>query len=431
MALRLLSLFCALALGVLVAFYGVQALEPGARAWPYMLLHLVLGLLMLGAWWASGSVAQSRLPSLTRLLLGTGVLARLLLLPLQPFTTHDVDRYLWDGAVVVAGEDPYRLAPDHAQLAELRTQWPVASEHAAYRTVYPPLAIALFSFCARAGPTWAPLIWKSLVTLASLATLWGMLLLLRCYGQERRFSLVALNPLLLLEVGVGAHVDIFAGLAVVWALFSWERQRWTWCGVLLAAGTLCKLTPAVVLLPLGARAWGRSKGLVLGWVGTMILGYGTAFLMGLQPLGFLLGFVSQWRFASPAALLLECFLPPQWAVMVLGGLGLLALLLLAGLLRRSVLSLQEGVVGALALLLALSPVAFPWYLLPLASVVALAPHGSLLLWLLLAPFSYEVLDAFDAHGAWAPARWPPLLVGLGWLVGLGIEGRGRFRKVTC
>ena len=318
-------------------------------------------------------------------------------------------------------------------MIELRTQWPVAQEHSAYRTIYPPLAIAFFSLSALAGPSLGPWIWKLVVTLASLAVLWAMLLLLRRLGQERRFSLVALNPLLLLEVG--AHVDMLAGLAVDCTLFLWERQRWTWSGVLSAAGTLCKLTPAVLLLPLWAQAGDRRKALLLDWVGVMLSGYGLAFLLGFRPLGFLLVFVSEWRFASPVALLLEQFVSPRLVVPVLGGLGISALLLLVLRFRRNfshgLHGLSEGAVWALALLFALSPVAFPWYLLLLASVVALAPRWPLLLWLLLAPFSYEVLDTFDARGSWAPAWWPPVLVALGWLVGLGIEGRGRFRKVAC
>ncbi|WP_237707101.1 hypothetical protein [Pseudoalteromonas sp. BSi20652] len=68
--------------------------------------------------------------------------------------------------------------------------------------------------------------------------------------------------------------------------------------------------------------------------------------------------------------------------------------------------------AALALPLILSPVLFPWYLLPLVPLLALRPNIYLLAWLLLMPMTYEVLGNFLCCQQWQPALWPVVLLGV-------------------
>jgi hypothetical protein len=88
-----------------------------------MALHFVLTAFMLGAWMTARTGVGSR---------GTttaGVLARLSVSFVAPFTTHDVSRHLRDGRVLLEGYDPYRLAPDAEALVALRAYWPTPAEH--------------------------------------------------------------------------------------------------------------------------------------------------------------------------------------------------------------------------------------------------------------------------------------------------------------
>jgi hypothetical protein len=64
---------------------------------------------------------------------------------------------------------------------------------------------------------------------------------------------------------------------------------------------------------------------------------------------------------------------------------------------------------ALSAQVVVSPVAYPWYGSGLAAVSALAPSWWALAVTAALPFSYEVLDGYQATGAWAPAWWPVAL----------------------
>ncbi|WP_293374495.1 glycosyltransferase 87 family protein [Nevskia sp.] len=401
-----------------LAFVGLAALgAPLAQATAshhgsaYLLLHGLMTAAMLVAW----QHTDSR-PSTLRWLLLTGLAARLLLLPAAPFTTHDVDRYLWDGAVAVAGFDPYRVAPADAVVTALRSIWPTPPEHAAYATLYPPGALALFALAASSGPTLAPLLWKLMVTAASLATLWLGQRLLAAWGRERHLALLALSPLLVLESGIGGHVDSFAALALVAALLAATTARWRWAGFAIGLAALVKLLPVLALLPLavfaGRGAWRFLASAAL----TMATAYGLALALGLVPLGSLPLFFEHWRGGAPLFAAAVAVLPLSAA---LAGLAVIALLMLV---RSALLARQQQLAAslpwALAAPLLVSPVLFPWYLLPLVPLAAAVPSWTLLTALSLAPASYEVLDAFDRGDGWHPAVWPVWLLGIGLLLAL-------------
>ena len=178
----------------------VPALPPERRGQAYIALHLLLTVLMLGVWGTgSGSVSGAYRSTLV-----AGVLARVVLLGVPTFTTTDVERYLWDGRVLLAGHDPYQLAPDAAELSGLRATWPTPPEHAGYPTIYPPGALLLFAVAAWSGTAYCAIVWKLLVTAASLVMLWTLGTLARERKVDRHMPLVALSPLLILEGGVGS-----------------------------------------------------------------------------------------------------------------------------------------------------------------------------------------------------------------------------------
>ena len=66
-------------------------------------------------WWTA---VEGRSAFTWRSVAVLGLFARLLLLPMPP--GDDMARYLWEGRLVLAGENPYAKAPDHPDLAPLR-----------------------------------------------------------------------------------------------------------------------------------------------------------------------------------------------------------------------------------------------------------------------------------------------------------------------
>lgn len=393
---------------------GALAWAPdGTRGAGLVALNLVLAAGMLLTWRGMNDGPRAR-----RLVLGVAIAGQLALLAVPPFSTHDVERYLWDGSVAGAGLDPYRLAPAAPELAAHRERWPSPRDNTRVPTLYPPGALALFTLSAAAGPTASPWSWKALVTLAAIATcLLGARWLARA-GEGRKLPLLALSPLLALEAGVGAHLDVFSLLAVTAALLVLGTpgaqdapRRSALAGALLGLGALVKLLPGAAALPLLFLQGGRRLALVAALLFTG--GYAAAFSLGLEPFGSTGVFFSKWRFGSPLHAGVEAVVGASAAGIFSIALTLSLLGLAVHLRRVPLVAMQL----ALAAPLIAAPVVFPWYALPLLPLVARRPSVTALLWLTALPFTYEVIDAFDASGSWRPASWPLWLLGAALVMG--------------
>ena len=394
------------------ASYLIPTLFSDQMGTATIFLHLLLSAWMLFYWrWGQFSPTQAQLSHLLLL----GCVARIILLGVPAFTTHDVERYLWDGAVALSGLDPYVVAPNDAAVSELRTHFPTPQEHAAYPTIYPPLALALYALSAMAGPVWGVWVWKLVITAASIGTLFVVTDLLKRANLTRHVALIAFSPLMLLEVGIGAHVDALSALAVSTALWAFVRTRWLLVGITLGLGACIKLLPIVSLGPfLFAAPLSRWPRMITGALGTVFLFYGGAVALGMRPIGTLGVFFAKWRNGSPVNTLLE------WGFPTIDHLVFtvpLAVLLGCYALYLARQSLHTGLLAMLATPLLLSPVVFPWYLLVLLPLVAMRPNVFTLLWLTTVPLAYEVLNLFETTGEWSPANWPLFVIALGWLVG--------------
>lgn len=411
--MRHISLQRALCVAYLLGVVGVASLPQLTAshrgAW-YIVGHLSLSILMLGVWRMS-----VRRPD-PFAVIATGVLSRLLLLGVDPFTTTDVERYLWDGHVALSGADPYSIRPNEAPLT-LRAAWPLPSMNGDYVTLYPPLAIAVFSVCAALGPEHGVWAWKAMVTLASIGTLWLGATLLRQRGREQHLALLSLSPLLVLEAGIGGHLDALSTLCIVGALWLHARGRTVVAGTVLGLGTLTKLLPALVLFAIIARDRRRSVHVGLAFAATVFGGYVLAWWLGLRPFGSLATFFRSWRFGSPIHdAVTQLGLDPMGALAI----ALMALVALAWSAWRAqgtdITALSRRLI-AIALLA--SPVVFPWYLSALAVLVAFAPSWWLLGWITAAPLTYEVIDA----PTWTPATWPLWVMGAALVAGAALDWR--------
>jgi hypothetical protein len=388
----------------------------------YAVLHLALTGLLLTAWAADrGTRADAAW------VLGAGTAARIALVGIPAFTSHDAVRYVWDGAVLLAGLDPWRVVPDDPRLAPLAAAWMRPVDCRDVPTVYPPGAVGAFALAALAGPARAALAWQGIATLAGIATVLLTALALAATGRTRHLALVSLSPLLVLETGVGAHADALASLAVAAALLAAERGAPGRAGAALGAGMLAKLLPGAAIVPLAARARtaGGAVRPVLAFAAVAGGGYLLALALGLRPLGSLFHLVAVWRFGSPLFSLLAGIAGERTA-------GVLAALVTALVLALAAVVARAGrwraaMVIALAAPLMSSPVVFPWYLVPLVPAVALAPSAAAVAWLSALPLTYEVNDRAVTTGEWAPATWPLVAIGAAVAAGAAVDLRRRLR----
>jgi hypothetical protein len=350
--------------------------------------------------------------------------ARIAVIGTPNLTSTDAIRYLWDGRVVLAGADPWSVPPNDPRLADLAVAWPFPRVHASLATVYPPGAIALFAIAAMAGARYAPIVWDILLFGAAIGTV-----LLAARISRRHVALVALSPLLVLETGVGRHVDTFAAFAVAAALSCHRRSAPVRAGIALAAGALIKpvcfaVFPALVAAAEPGRARRRVIATTAGLTAAIYL---IAMAARFRPVGSLPAFLSGWRFGAPPFAAVSAVSSEAAAWIVSGAIGVVGLVASVSLARHG--DLGRAVCVALGSAFAASPVVFPWYLMVAVPAVALAPSATMLAWLSAIPFTYEVERTAATAGTWSPAGWPlyvmSLAVGVGALIDAS-RGGSRF-----
>ncbi|WP_433606898.1 glycosyltransferase 87 family protein [Dactylosporangium sp. CA-139114] len=319
-----------------------------------------------------------------------------------PNSSDDMYRYVWDGRVQLTGTDPYQYPPSAPQLAHLRDAflWPAASNWCVpggctlinrpeVLTIYPPVAEAVFAGVAAVTPAGSrerPMQLTMTVFAFGLgAFLWYAL---RRLGRDpRRAVLWAWCPLVALEAGNNAHVDVVAAAFSAVAVLVLARARTGAAaalgGAALGLAVATKLTPAL-LAPALARRRPLAVGLAAaGAVGAVYLPHVLAVGPG-GVLGYLPGYLHEEGYASGSRFaLLDLVLPGPLvrpvAVVVLATVAVLVL--------RTV-DVDEPWRAAAAMvgtaLLVTAP-AYPWYAMLLVMLVA---YGASTAWLALAVAAY-------------------------------------------
>jgi hypothetical protein len=222
---------------------------------------------------------------------------------------------------------------------------------------------------------------------------------------------------LVLECGVGAHVDALSALGLIAAVYLHDRRKPGLAGVALGAGVLCKLAPGLALLPLLAATGPKARGrLIAAAVGTVAAGYGAAFSLGLRPLGSMPTFLSEWRSGSPVYVLVEQAGGVWVAVGVSIAIAVAGQVLGIAFARRG--RTLDGVAAAMLAAMLAAPVVYPWYLVPLVPLLAATASAAGIAWTQVLPLTYPSIHSFGAGAVWIPDRslnWivrPAILAGL-------------------
>lgn len=334
------------------------------------------------------------------LIVAVAILCRVIPVFSPPILETDPCRYLWDGASVVAGVNPYRHAPltvlgyklgryRPADAAELATLADLVDRprlngafrninHATVPTLYPPLAQILFSIAHRIAPGDVVAL-KALVALLDLLLLGLIAALLDLVGAPRcRLLIYAWCPLVLKEHAQTGHYDPVASVCLLGALFLVLRGRAVLGGIYLGLAALGKLYPLValpaMLSPLGKRG-ALACAATIGLFWAPYLGIGAAAFEGLRV------YNREWLMNASVFALVRALVERVLAAPVLESIAvtkvalglalagfLVHLALRAGDAPRQVVGRSFAAVGALFLL---SPVGNPWYcawVLPFAAL---------------------------------------------------------------
>lgn len=425
-----------LAIGALVAIGDLRT------HWPWTAGAILVALVAMAL--------GTRLVSASTLILVVAASQRLLAVALEPSLSDDVWRYLWEGHVALAGENPWHHAPEDVHLEPLRASsvWPLVA-HRDVPSLYPPLSVTAFSIAAS---TPAPLIaWKLLLVLVDLGVCWLVIVSLRRRGLPAgRAVWYAWNPLPIIEGPGMGHLDSIGLALVLGGLLALDSrqdrtdsvdrpERTIRAGVLLALGALAKLAP-LVALPIWARASRAPIRLIV--VALTVAALGAVPMVVAGPPPALTTYAVSWEFNGP-------FYEPLWRLLdqldaderVKSGLDqieaitgryelldplyprvypqLLAKLLLVAAAAVAALRLLRGadrdpLVGTgrlFGILLLCSATLYPWYLLWVQPFAAISERRA---WLVAAATSWLCYAAqFGLVDLWPwiwALQWVPLVL---------------------
>ncbi len=400
-AARQWGLWVAAAVG-LVAYLGLVRLDATAGTlrdrftprtiWWYLLAFAGF---LLALWWSE----RHRIPLVW--LWAVPIAFRLLLLFTTPTLSDDVYRYLWDGNVASAGINPYAHALNDPELDSLHIPARDLANNPSLGTPYLPVAQSAFAASALVAPS-TPLTLQILMVGFDLAAAAVIVALLGVAALPRRRVMLYLwNPLVIVEVAHGAHLDalmVFLALLAVYLSIARPAPRYGWAApVVLALATLTKPLP-VLLLPVLWPRWRWSQRVAyFATVGAVLAPFGWTAGWGLGADSGGTGLFgsarvfSGWTFNGGVYHWLENWLGtgPARAV-VLGAMAAVAMAVWSRArdrpAPRDALSLAAVPVMAYAVL---TPILHPWYLILLVALFPfLLPAAAGLRWLKMTPWLY-------------------------------------------
>lgn len=338
----------------------------------------------------------------TALAVITGLAFRAIFIGSTPIYEDDWNRYLWDGAVITQGINPYTYSPDDiikntdATNLEIQTLNALSAQNGNFTarinnphltTIYPPAAQAVFAAAAIIKPFNLDV----LRTLYLISELIAMLLLIKALSQAQRSRIwiwaYALNPIVIFTAFNGMHMDILLVPFILGAIILVQRRP-ALTVILTACAAAIKLWP-LILGPIIFRNYRQnflryaSYGIVLFILFTALC---LPMLSAMGENSGLTAYSISWQRSSFLFPLMEAGLGyftennasiARLFIALVIGLGAMCL----GLSRRA----DQHSLWALAMLITvlfflLSPTGFPWYVIWFAFLIPLVPsYGAALL----------------------------------------------------
>ncbi|RRQ50455.1 mannosyltransferase [Maribacter algicola] len=206
-----------------------------------------------------------------RFLLVSGVLFRLVFIPIEPHLSQDFYRFIWDGELVVNFINPYLETPN-ALMENLGL--PIANAQELYQGMgslsakhyssYPPLHQLFFALAAMLGGKsilGSIMVMRAFTILADLGIFYfGRKLLKNLNKSPHLICWYFLNPLVIVELTGNLHFEGIMLFFLVWALYLLSQNKWQLAGVVMACSISVKLVP-ILFLPLFLKYFGLKKSL--------------------------------------------------------------------------------------------------------------------------------------------------------------------------
>jgi hypothetical protein len=330
----------------------------------------------------------------------------------QSAPSDDIHRYLWEGKLLNAGEDPYAVLADDTSRTPYHDYHWERMNHRDKPTAYPPLAMLSFSWINKLG--YSPTSYKVIFTLLDLALIACVLSLLRHYGKPEKWaSFYALSPISFLAFSAEAHFDILMVLSLIGGVLAYSKQRWIVAGIALALAIQFKLMVAIAI---PFYLWRSPWKMWITFAATLILPL-LPFVSQLESMiSALLLFGAKGSFNGPIYQFLQYILPEVDSAdthreivnrLIASGFALTWLIIAYQFLTRRLTALNASI-AALSAFLIFSPIIHFWYLAWIFPFIALSPRASWLSLSITVGLYFLVWQQLSLNQTWEMpvyARW--------------------------
>ena len=376
-----------------------------------------------------------------KLLLGFGIVCRLVFLFAIPNLSQDFYRFIWDGRLIGEGVNPYLSTPQewmqsgNFEVVEQAQELVGGMQNlnASNFTSYPPVSQWVY---ALAGVLYPKSILGSVIVMRIILIFTDIItfiflrkLLLQLKLPQYQALWYFLNPLVIIELTGNLH---FEGLMVMCLLISFYlllKKKWIWAAVLFGLSVSVKLLP-LVLLPLFFHYFRKQEKLNIY---KLIAFYGITFLTVLITFLPFLSVELIQNFGDSVALWFNKFefnasiyyvirwigfQTVGWNIIGIAGkiLPIVILITILGLSffrnNNSEKTLFVSMLFAFSIYFLLSTTVHPWYVITPLAISVFTNYKYLLVWSFTVIFSYS---AYSING-FGEQLW---LVGLEYVLVIG------------
>ena len=319
------------------------------------------------------------------------VLARLLMAGFP--ASDDVNRYLWEGKLILKGESPYAKTADSEEWQPFRDQFWDGMNHKDKQTAYPPLALLVFAGLNLISyQLW---VYKLFFGVIDLGTLLLVIILLQYRKQPVRNSILyALSPITVIGFSGEAHFDSLYLFILLAALLFFEKEKLIVGWLLLGLSIQIKII-SVLIIPL--LLWKHKNWKIL-WIIVPLVGPSLFFWNDLQNL--LLGIFHWGSTMSHNGSINHIFIDlfgnreaaSKLSLAILGVVTAITALKSTDILKGSFI-----IFGALILL---SPTIHYWYLSWVLPFIVFFPSLAWMALVMLSAFYFSAWVRFGNSGNW-------------------------------
>ncbi|HDY88659.1 MAG TPA: DUF2029 domain-containing protein [bacterium] len=353
-----------------------------------------------------------------------GLALRLSMFASNPILEDDYYRYMWDGAVLMHGVNPYAYAPDEVlsssedmdtlptslrKLSNENKQVLERINHPHLRTIYPPVAQAFFAVAYMLAP-WNLNAWRLVLLACDMVTVFLLFIILKSLNLPLMwFAIYWWNPLVIKEVFNSGHMDVLVLPFVLGAFVLSRKGRYSLAAVVLALAVGVKVWP-VILLPIMLRPIIRNPRQLLSPVilfsSTVLLLFLPIYTAGIGHSSGFNAYSRLWEMNDTFFMLLLwmvrfCLRNSESAQLVTRAI---VMIILTGWIAWTALrdtkdhtDILKKPLMVVAALFLLSPTQFPWYYIWIIPFLTIIPQTSLLLLTILLPL-YYLRFYFNARG---------------------------------